>query len=210
MAIKGKPALKLIGHLEPLAGHVVSTGKKQIVKTKGIRTADIVLSTLNQSNVLEPDEYIKQVFFESTAFLPVYYFIKKSGMTRDETIKMLQGVVSRSAIRVKLIERLTSGNTQKLVIPNTSTSAATKKKKYVKLLCNKKVDESIVGEELQYCLQAIRGLTVSEVESNSKYVRDLLRNWFNKHYASAKGPLADNLRRAICWVDEALHMSDRK
>lgn len=208
--VKGKPALKLIGHVEPLAGSVIGTTKKQIVKTKGIRTADIVLSTLNQDNVPEPDEYIKQICFESTAFLPVYYFIKKSGMTLDKTVEVLEGVVSRSATRGKLIERLKSGNTQELAIPNGSTAAATKKRKYAEALRSKKVNTGLTGKELEYCLQAIRGLTADEVKPNSKYIRELLRNWFNKHYASAKGPLADNLRRAICWVDEALNMGDCK
>lgn len=206
--VKGKPALKLIGHVEPLAGSVIGTAKKQIVKTKGIRTADIVLGTLNQDNVPEPDEYIKQICFESTAFLPVYYFIKKSGKTLDKTLEMLEGVVSRSKTRTKLIERLKSGNAQELSIPNGSTAAATKKRKYAEALRSKKVNAGLTGKELKYCLQAVRGLTANEVKSNSKYIRELLRNWFNKHYASAKGSLADNLRRAICWVDEALNKQD--
>lgn len=208
--VKGMPTLKLIGHVESLAGSAIGKAKKQIVKTKGIRTADIVLSALNQGNVPEPDEYIKQICFESTAFLPVYYFIKKSGITLDKTIEMLEGVVSRSATRRKLIERLTIGNTQEHPIPNGNTPAATKKRKYAKAFRKKKVNTGLAGKELEYCLQAIRGLTTDEVKSNSKYIRELLRNWFNKHYASAKGPLADNLRRAICWVDEALNMGDCK
>lgn len=208
--VKGKPTLKLIGHVEPLGGTVIGTAKKQIVKTKGIRTADIVLGTLNQVDVLEPDEYIKQICFESTAFLPVYYFIRKSEMTLDKTVEMLDSVVSRSATRGKLIERLKSGNTQSLVIPNGSTSSATKKRMYADGLRNNKTITEISGDELSYCLQAIRGLTADEVKSNSKSVRELLRTQFNKHYASAKGSLADNLRRAICWVDEALNMGDCK
>lgn len=208
--IKGKPALKLIGHVEPLDGSAIGTAKRQIVKTKGIRTADIILSTLNQDNVPEPDEHIKQICFESTAFLPVYYFIKKSGMTRNKTVEVLEGVVSRSATRGKLIERLKSENTQELAIPNGSTAAAIQKRKYAEALRGKKVSEGLTGKELEYCLQAIRVLTTDEVRYNSKYIRELLRNWFNKHYASAKGPLADNLRRAICWVDEALNMGDCK
>jgi len=204
--VKGKPALKLIGHVKPLTGVVPGSAKKKIVKIKGIRTADIVLGALNQENVPEPDEFIKQICFESTAFLPVYYFISKSEMTLDKTIEMLEGVVSRSLSRRKLIERLKSRNTQKLAIPSGSTPAATKKRKYAESIRTKKVDTTISGKELEYCLQAIRGLTADEVKSNSEYIRDLLRTWFNKHYASAKGTLADNLRRAICWVDEALYM----
>lgn len=208
--VKGKPTLKLIGHVEPLAGTVIGTPKRHIVKTKGIRTADIVLSTLNQDNVPEPDEYIKQICFESTAFLPVYYFIKKSRITLDKTVELLEGVVTRSATRSKLIERLRERNTQELPIPNVKTAAATKKREFAKALLNKKTSASLSEKELTYCLQALRGLTVSEIKSNSKYLRDFLRNLFNKHYSSAKGPLADNLRRAICWVDEALNMGDCK
>lgn len=165
---------------------------------------------MNQNNVHKPDDYITQICFESTAFLPVYYFIKKSGMTLDKTVEVLEGVVSRSATRGKLIERLKSGNTQELAIPNGTTYAATKKRKYAEALRSKKVNTGLTGKELEYCLQAIRGLTVDEIKSNSKYIRELLRNWFNKHYASAKGPMANNLRRAICWVDEALNMGDCK
>ncbi len=208
--VKGKPALKLIGHVEPLAGSVIDTGKRHPMKIKGIRIGDIVLSALNQDNVPEPDEYIKQICFESTAFLPVYYFIKKSGMTLDKTVEVLEGVVSRSARRGKLIERLKSGNTQGLAIPNGSTTAATKKRNFAEALRSKKVSAGLTGKELEYCLQAIRGLTADEVKFNSKYIRELLRNWFNNYYASAKCSLADNLRRAICWVDEALHMGDCK
>jgi hypothetical protein len=208
--VKGKPALKLIGHVEPLAGSLIGSAKKQIVKTKGIRTADIVLSALNQDNVPEPDEYIKQICFESTAFMPVYYFIRKSGMTLDKTVEILESVVSRSATRGKLIERLKGGNTQALAIPNGSTSAASKKRMYAEAVRDNKTITEIAVDELGYCLQAIRGLAADEVKSNSKYIRELLRIWFNKHYAAAKGPLADNLRRAICWVDEALNMGDCK
>ncbi|MDD4073067.1 MAG: ATP-binding protein [Desulfobacterales bacterium] len=208
--VKGKPALKLIGHVEPLAGATLNSAKKQIIKTKGIRTGDIVLGALSQENVSEPDEFIKQICFESTAFLPVYYFINKSGMNLTQTIEMVEGLVTRSATRTRLIERLKGQKTQELTIPSGSTPAATKKRKYADYLRNEKVSTTLSGKELEYCLQAIRGLSVDEIKANSKYLRDLLRNWFNKHYASAKGALADNLRRAICWVDEALNMGDCK
>lgn len=207
---KGKLALKLVGHVEPLAGTVIGTAKKQIVKIKGIRTADIVLNTLNHGNVPDPEEYIKQICFESTAFLPVYYFIKKSGMTLDKTVEMIKSVIARSATRGKLLERLESGNTQELAIPNLSTLSANKKRNYAEALCNHMINPDITGKELEYCLQAIRGLSRVEVKSNSKYIRNILRIWFNKHYASAKAPLADKLRRAVCWIDEALNMKDYK
>ena len=209
---KGKPALKIVGQVKSLSGTQLSSSKKQIAKIKGIRIGDIVLGALRREKAPEPHEYVKQVCFESTAFLPVYYFIKKSGMSLDQIIEMLENVVSRSQSRPKLIERLKNRTTQKLLIPSTDTPATIKKREYANSLRNKKINvkNEISGKELLYCLRAIRGLSESQIRTNSKYLTTLLTNWFNKHYVSQEPYLADNLRRAICWVDEALNMSDCK
>jgi len=70
----------------------------------------------------------------------------------------------------------------------------------------KNIKSDLTGKELENCLQALRSLTPEDVKNNSAYLRGLLKTWFNKHYASAQGSLAGNLRRAICWVDEACYM----
>lgn len=209
--VKGKPTLKLIGRLESLTGAVVGSGKKRIIKTKGIRTSDIVLGALNEENVNDPDEFIKQICFETTAFLPVYYFIKKSRLDTGKAIEMIEQVVSRSHTRKKLIERLRSKKSQGQGISNAGSGvASTKKREYADSLRERRLSTDLSENDFVYCLQAIRGLSVDEVKTNSKYLRGLLRNWFDKHYASAKGPVANHLRRAICWVDEALNMEDCK
>ena len=76
---KGKPVLKIVGQVQSLPGNQLSFSKKQVEKIKGIRIGDIVLGALRRGKVPEPYEYVKQVCFESTAFLPVYYFIKNLG-----------------------------------------------------------------------------------------------------------------------------------
>ncbi len=63
---------------------------------------------------------------------------------------------------------------------------------------------------MEYCLQAVGCMGIDEIRSNSKCIKALLRNWFNKHYASAESLLADNIRRSICWVDEALNMEEHR
>ncbi|EKD81419.1 MAG: hypothetical protein ACD_39C01819G0005 [uncultured bacterium] len=204
--VKGKPALKLLGHLEPMTGALLGSSKKQIVKTKGIRTADIVLGFLNKDNVHEPEEYLKQICFESTAFLPVHFFIRKSGLDSTQAIEVLENIVSRSTTRTKLIERLKNKNTQQVMLSESLTDSATKKRKYAEGLKKNSINADLSDKELEYCLQGLRSLSSKEIKSNSSYIRKLLKIWFNKYYASAKGTLADNLRRAICWVDEALNV----
>lgn len=200
--------LKLVGTLKPLSGMINRKPIKHIIKTKGIRTSVIVLSMLGQENMPDPKEYIKQICFETTAYLPVYYYIIKSGTALPKIIEMLDGVISRSPTRGKLINRLKTLKTQQLPIPDVNTISANKKREYKQMILERQIDETVDGQNLIYCLQAIRNLQKDEVLFSSEYVRELLRIWFNKHYASAKGQLADNLRRAICWIDEALYWDD--
>lgn len=206
--VKGKPALKLIGSVSPIGSLSVGLGKKQIVKTKGIRVADIVGSFLKQDQVPEPQEFIKQICFETTAFLPCYYYMRCAGLDTDKAVKMLDEVVSRLASKPKLIERIKDGKVQKITLHAGDSSAARKKRAFVKQMLGNSVDTELSNGELLCCLQAMRGLTTQEVSNNFEYLRGLLRGWFNKHYASAQGILADNLRRAICWVDEAMYIGE--
>lgn len=204
--IKGKPTLKLIGNLEVISGLPNITSKKRIIKTKGIRISDIILGFLNLEKVEDPLEYLKQVCFENTAFLPIYFFMESAGLDNQEALKLINEVISRCQAKKKLLERLENNSTQYVEIPKGNTPAVIKKRKIIKDLKQKAINQDIIGEDLAYCLRAIRSLAPDDVQHNSEYLRKLLRVWFNRHYSSANSPLADKLRRAICWVDEALYL----
>ena len=200
--VKGKPTLKLIGNLEPI-GKIKGTGK--IVKTKGIRLGDIVLGFLKGENIAEPTEYIKQICHESTGFLPVYYYIHKAGLTLQSTIVLLNQVVSRSPARQKLVERLSSSSTLHSPLGVIKTNASKKKSEFVLKLLDHAVEENLQEGELTYCIQAILGLTDNLIIDHSEYLMNFLVTLFNKNYTSANSTVVTNLRRAICWVDEALY-----
>lgn len=206
--VQGKPTLKLIGNVEASPLLPITTGKKQFVKTKGIRIGDIVQVFLNKEKVPEPLEYIKQICFESTAFLPVYYFMSLGNLDSNKAVEVVNGVLSRAPAKSRLINRLQKSTTQRVNIPQNEKLTSKKKRDFARLLLQKKVNIEITGEDLIYCLQAIRGLHTDEIRKNSKYLFMLLRKWFNLHYASAEGSVADHLRRAICWIDEALYMNE--
>jgi hypothetical protein len=208
--VKGKPTLKLIGDVHPIGSIPSNVGRKQIVKTKGIRIGDIVSSFLNQDKIWEPQEFFKQICFENTAFLPCYYYIRKAGLSNDEAAETLRGVVSRSTSKAKLIERIVNGITQSLAPPTGDTTIAIKKHGFKEQLTRSCVDLSLSEKDLEHCLQTIRSLSAEEISVYSVYLRELLRTWFNKHYASAQGPLANSLRRTICWIDEALFKEEGK
>jgi len=207
--VRGKPSLKLIGSVEAVSGTPQVLVPKQVIKSKGIRIGDIILAFLDQQKVYDPEEYIKQICFESTGFLPVYYFMHLAKLNTDATISLVDGVLSRGQAKGKLLGRLRMQTTQKMTIPSSDTAAARKKRAYVGQAKKESIDEKLTGTELKYCLQALRTLTTTEVKRHSKYLRSLLKLWFNKHYTSQDGAIADCLRRAICWCDEALYLPEQ-
>lgn len=207
---KGKPVFKLTGSLEAVTGLIGSGVGKKIVKTKGIRVGDIVLAFLKEEKVLEPVEYIRQICFESTAFLPLYYFMKLAKLDAENAKNIIKDVISRSQAKTKLLTRLESGTTQNLQPPKGDIPSSKKKKKYMEALKKKTVNQNISGKDLEYCLQAMRSLSYEEVIAKSKYLREILRLWFNKYYSTANSSLADNLRRTFCWIDEVLYMKEAK
>lgn len=207
---RGKPTLKLIGDLEAIGNGPSLMGKKEIVRTKGIRLADIVEAFLKHDSVSDPLEYVRQICSENTGFLPVHYFIDSAGLDADETIEILKGVLSRSRSKPKLIGRLQERSTQQSSLPTGTAPTTQKKREFAEQLVDNSVDQTISGNDLKHCLQTIRCLPEEEIKTHSAYLRDLLRTWFNQHYASPDGSMAENLRRAICWVDEALYMETAK
>lgn len=206
--IEGKPTLKLIGHVESLDSNVPIIEKKQIIKSKGIRVGDIVLAFLYKKRVADSKEYIKQICFESTAFLPVYYFMHLAKLDKETTIKLVEAVVSRSQAKNKLLERLRGATTQKMRLPPTKTSSTIIKQRFIQQVTKQEIDDNLTGRDLIYCLQAFRAMEPNSLKRYSGYIRGLLKTWFNKYYSSGDGTLADNLRRTICWMDEALYRKD--
>ena len=207
--VRGKPSLKLIGSVEAVSGAPQILVPMQVIKSKGIRIGDIILAFLNQQKVDDPEEYIKQICFESTGFLPVYYFMHLAKLNTHATISLVDGVLCRGQAKGKLLGRLRMQTTQQMIMPSSDMAVTRKKKAYVGQAKKESINEKLRGTELKYCLQALRTLTTVEMKRHSKYLRGLLKLWFNKYYASQDGAIADHLRRGICWCDEALNLPEQ-
>lgn len=198
--INGAPALKLIGEIRSVDPNLIQP-MKTIVKTKGLRTPDIVHAFLDQRKVSEPHEYITQICFESSAFLPIYYFMRLANLNQKRTLDLVENVQSRLAAKAKLKERLESDDDLSLGIPNPRAKNSQKKLGYRNQILQKNVIEDLHPEDLKYFLQSIRMIAPYEVDVT--YLIPFLKKWFNDYYISKEANLADNLRRAICYIDKA-------
>ena len=200
---KGAPAVKIIGNAEVVGKGILPLTKK-IYKTKAIRTPDIIKGFLNNVKVDGPEEYLRQICFESSGFLPVYHYLKQLNLTRKAGIKILQKVQSTSPAKKKIIERLEKNDDLRMTLPSDQRPAGKTKLEYRKKLIEKTVELKQITDEtnIKYLLQTIRTLDASSAKS--KYLREILQAIFDEHYGVSSA-LSTDLRNSICYIDALLN-----
>jgi len=197
---KGKPTLRIIGTAEPIGSLAKgATGKTQIIKTKGIRSSDIVLAFLNSERPVEPNSYITQICYETSAFLPYYFLIAQAGFTLAQVAALIDSEHSTSPAKAKLKERIAGEMALSVSMPSAATDSGQRKLKTRQALLEKKIPATVDGRELDHVLDMIRTLSLKEIDE--PYLKELLRKLFNRHFAQGNSQLNDKIRRAICYLD---------
>ncbi len=204
--ISGKPTLKLIGEIEKTEGKEIVHAIEKVPQNKAITYNDIITNFLDQKQVDETSEFIKVICNETTSFSPIYYYMCLSKMNKNQIIKELEKTQTRTKSKNKLIERLEKDLFQQKEKPKSDKDSSKKRQNYISEILAESVDSNNINKkDIGYCLESIRMLQPIEIRNHNMYICDLLKNWFNRYYSSADSTLADNLRRAICWVDEAMY-----
>lgn len=192
------PAIKLIGEAQVLDAALMQPVKR-VFKTKAIRSQDIVLNFLDGISVSDPVEYVKQVCFESSAYMPIYYYIAASKLTLSEIIQELDTTITTNPAKERLLKRL--GGDQALAIPQPKkTNDGVEKRAAVAAQLRKK--EYVLPKDssgIKLFLQALR--TMPKQHLDLSFINPILKDIFENHYGKGGSVLADDFRRAICYVD---------
>lgn len=199
---EGALTLRLVGDVQPLSSNIIQP-TRLIDKQIGITTPDIVHAFLDQERVVAPREFIKQICFEMSAFLPVYYFMHLAHLPVADVINLINSQQSRMQSRDKLLDRL---SLDKVCTPHRfgqEHPSGRKVAQHQQNLLAQTVDPHLPIGELKYALRAIRTLSQDQMETG--YLFPLLKTWFDMHYTSRDGTIADELRRAICYMDCVLY-----
>lgn len=207
--VKGKPALKIIGTAEPIGKMPLGLEKRmQIVKTKGIRSADIMLAFLKSEIPPEPQSYVTQICYENSAFLPIYFLIANMEITLEETVTLIDREPSTQTAKSKLKARLLKETSLTVPKPSTSNQSGQRKLKARQLLLEKKVSANAEGEILNDILDMMRTLTPEEIDA--LYLKSILLEIFNRNFGRKEQTLNDRIRRAICYLDWKIHFPNIK
>jgi len=199
----GNPALVVKGEVQTVVG-----AQRIIVQRdseRAINVDSIIKNFIIQENINAPAEYIKQVCYQNTANLPVYYYIDKAGLTPTQAVDLIEATPIESQIKTKLVERIVSDKNKYLPIPNNNTDVANKKRDYLEKILDGASDIATEVNERKYFIISIRALTKEQITTNKVNILNILYQIYlsyfnNPDYRSLKS----EMRYAICWVDEAL------
>lgn len=201
---KGKPVLKIIGEARTLGSSGTAVGNRtQIIKTKGIRTPDIILSFLHSDKVDEPKNYLTQICYENTAFLPFYFLLKQGGISLADATSIVSNEHSTQSAKSKLLERIKDDSSLQVKMPSSGNSSGKRKLSIRENLLKKKIPANFDSQYLIDLLMMIRTLQKTEVDRD--FVKSLLLRLFNKHYAQSEPRVNDEFRRSVCYVDWLLN-----
>ena len=197
---KGRPTLKLVGHVEAINGGALSGGARpQIVKTQGIRTPDIVMGFLKRIKVPDPSAYLTQVCYESSAYLPIYYYISQAGLDLAGARTLVEKQHSSVQSKAKLLERLAADHTLPRKMPCAGNPNGARKL----ALRSKLLAGSLPGKMSETELADLLDLvpTVAREEIPLARLCELLVGIFNAHFGNQDSFLNHRIRRAICYLD---------
>lgn len=176
---------------------------KTIFRTRAITTSDIIHAFLDQKKVSEPLEYIKQICFESSAFLPIYYFMGLANLKKDSTLNIMKNIQSREHSRHKLIERIETNREESLPMPTSPTEYTKESLTYRLQILEKKIKNDLNVDQIRRYLRIIRTLRKNEIDQS--YLFPLVKRWFDLYYFDRNMNLAEDIRRTICHLDEVIN-----
>lgn len=202
--ITGAPAIRVVGDAKVIGAGLIQP-VREVTRTKAIRTTDIVHAFLNQEDVADPEDYIRQICFENAGYLPVYCFIKKAGLSIPRTIEMAEKVNSRAGGKRTLLKRLLKDRDLS-VDRDAGTESGLHRAILRKSMIDRDLKVSSDAYSIQNALLAVR--TLDRREINPAYLFPLLKTLFDKHYSSQSATLAQHFREAFCYLDATMYRKE--
>ena len=202
----GNPALKVVGQVQTVVGAQRVVVEQE--RNKAINADEIINSFITQEKVNNPLEFVKQICYQNTGNMPVYYYLNLANKNDDEAISFIESVPINSMSK-DLLKRRISQKEIKFVRCSNSISAASKRKTaYLQSLLEELLIIPTSETELKYCLSAIRGLERSQIKDHKDYILNVMyeiyTNYFNNQPFSSIKP---EFRYSLCWIDEAMYMN---
>ena len=168
-----------------------------------IASEDIIRAFLEQRQVMAPEQYGRQICFEPSGYLPVYYFAHLAELDLVGLQELVKATKSRRRAKAKLLERVSAMDDHSCGIPTDASAHSEAKRRWLADIENECVNLEVPAAELRRFLRAICVLDADEIDT--EYLFPVLLRLFEDHYEDRTGYIAQNLRTALCHLDRVLY-----
>lgn len=200
----GTPALKVVGEIQTVVG-----AQKVVVEKKSVRainTDEIICTFITQDNISNPMEYVKQICYQNTGNMPVYYYICMASKSIEDTLVFLDNVPTNSQAKNLLKRRIRNAETKFLKLSESDNNATIQKKIYRNAFLSETLEMPTMEMDIKYCLLSLRSIDPLQIQEHKNYILNVLyeiyTNYFNQESFAA---IKSDFRYALCWIDEALY-----
>lgn len=201
----GNPALKVVGQVQTVVG-----AQRVVVEqecNKAINADEIIKGFITQENVNNPLEFIKQICYQSTGNMPVYYYLSLANKSNDEGISFINEVPINSASKDLLKRRINNREVKFGRLPNNTSVTTNAKKAYIQAIIEHNLIVPSVETDLKYCLIAIRAMETTQISEHKDYILNILYEIYSTYFNSRPfSSIKSDFRYTLCWVDEALYL----
>lgn len=201
----GNPALKVVGQVQTVVG-----AQRVIVEqecNKAINADEIIKSFITQENVNNPLEFIKQICYQSTGNMPVYYYLSLANKSNDEGISFIDEVPINSMSKDLLKRRINNREVKFGRLPNNTSVVTKAKKAYIQAILEHNLIIPSTEIDLKYCLIAIRAMEPAQISEHKDYILNILYEIYSTYFNSQPfSSIKSDFRYTLCWVDEALYL----
>lgn len=201
----GNPALKVVGQVQTVVGAQRVVVEQE--RNKAINADEIIKGFITQEQVNNPLEFVKQICYQSTGNMPVYYFLSLANKSNDEGVSYINEVPVNSMAKDLLKRRLGNREVKFSRLPSNTTTVTKKKKAYAQAILEHNLIIPATEVELKYCFNAIRSLDSRLVLEHKDYLLNILYEVYTSYFNSQPfSSIKPEFRYVLCWVDEALYM----
>lgn len=220
----GEPTLRVLGDVQPVAG----IAKEKPVQT-GIHFDDLITAFLAQRPLDEAEarSYLREAPYQNTPYLPIHYFIERSGLSSLEAQEIIKSSNSTSKTQKKLlIDRITGvqrveaiGTVQVVLgasfpgelerLMESSTSEKERRSSLLGMIAQspKLLQKSVQALPLSRLSEAVTHLDGKQLRTHQTDLFELLVSLFATRFQQASERERSVFRKAVAFCDEHLFFS---
>lgn len=193
---EGQPTLRVIGEAEIVDQRVVQP-LQTVSTTRALRFDDLVSGFLDRVQVERPEEHITQICYESSGYLPVFYYAQIAGLDIDGIKALVSSCEGAGPSRNRLLKRLDS----KGRVQNLSQRLKDLREGLVSGVMPSWDDETSVRHHLDAVCTFLKEDINSEVEP---FLNGFLKECLQRYHGFENQNTKQSFRYAICHLDRQL------